>query len=168
MTQKKANLKEFLGNIQREKDEQQAKNTQVKNNVERKNVLNLKILCVVDVSGSISHAQYNSFMSQLNKIRGLSMVKVIETDTDIVAVYDYYRTNMDRVVKLGGGGGTDFAIAFKEAVKTKPDAILCLTDGDDSGSLRLEQMNNIPIGWVVTAGGRTPYDWGIEITRVNK
>lgn len=168
-TKTKQNLKEFLNKVQRDKDEKdEAKNTQVKNASERKNVLNLKILCVVDVSGSISHQQYNSFMSQLNKIRGLSMVKVIETDTDIVAVYDYYRSNMDRVVKLGGGGGTDFAIAFKQAVSVKPDAILCLTDGDDSGSLRLEAMNGIPVGWVVTAGGHAPYDWGQEITKVDK
>jgi predicted metal-dependent peptidase len=167
-TQTKANLKEFLNKVQLDKDEKENKATQVKNASERKNVLNLKILCVVDVSGSISREQYNSFMSQLNKIRGMSMVKVIETDTDVVAVYDYYKTNMDRVVKLGGGGGTDFKIAFHQAVSVVPDAILCLTDGDDSGSLTLEQMKGIPVGWVVTSHGHAPYPWGIEITKVDK
>lgn len=158
-------LKEFLTKVQKDKDEKEAKATKVKGADERKNVLNLKILCIVDVSGSISKEQYNSFMCQLQKVRGLSMVKVLETDTDIVAVYDYYAGNHNKVIKLGGGGGTDFTEAFKWAVQAKPDAILCLTDGDESGHV---PNPKIPVGWITTYAGCAPYDWGIEITKVDK
>lgn len=164
MSQKQTNLKEFLYKVQKDKDEE-SNNTQVKQAAERKNVLNLKILCVVDVSGSISIHQYNSFMSQLNKIRGLSMVKVIETDTDVVAVYDYHKSNLSKVVKLGGGGGTDFEKAFKLANQTRPDAILCLTDGDENGKV---PKPSVPVAWVVTAGGHAPYEWGEIIAKVDQ
>lgn len=161
----KKKLKEFLTKVQKDLDDKDAKLTKVKGADERKNVLNLKILCIVDVSGSISKEQYNSFMCQLTKVRGLSMVKVVETDTDIVAVYDYYNTNLSRVIKLGGGGGTDFEEAFKLAKKAKPDAILCLTDGDEMGKVPNPQ---IPVGWITTSAGCAPYSWGVEITKVDK
>jgi len=161
----KQGLKQFLTKVQKDLDDAKPAATKVKGADERKNVLNLKILCVVDVSGSISKEQYNSFMNQLQKVRGLSMVKVIETDTDIVAVYDYYAGNHNKVIKLGGGGGTDFQEAFKWAKNAKPDAVLCLTDGDECGHV---PKPNYPVGWVTTAAGCAPYDWGIEITKVDK
>jgi predicted metal-dependent peptidase len=69
------------------------------------------------------------------------------------------------VVKLGGGGGTDFYEAFKMAVGTQPDAILCLTDGDESGRVH---KPSIPVAWIVTAGGHAPYEWGQVIAKVDK
>jgi len=158
-------LKQFLTKVQKDLDDATPENMKVKGAEERKNVLNLKILCLVDVSGSISLEQYNSFMSQLKKVRGLSMVKVVETDTDIVAVYDYFAGNHNKVIKLGGGGGTDFTEGFKWAKQAKPDAILCLTDGDECGKV---PNPKIPVGWITTSAGCAPYPWGIEITKVDK
>ncbi len=163
----KDTLKDFLFDIQKKKRPDPTDENLVKIQAEeRKNILNLKILVIVDISGSISLEQYNSFMSQLKLIKGLSMVKVIETDTKVVAMYDYYKGNHAKIVKLGGGGGTDFYDAFQCAVKTNPDAIVCLTDGDESG--RVRKPAEIPVAWVLTAHGHEPYSWGKVITKVDR
>lgn len=163
---KEDTLKDFLYGVQKNKDRKDVNDgVLVKEKEERKNILNLKIVVCVDISGSISTEQYNSFMSQLNKIRGMSMVKVIETDTKVCAVYDYYKSQHSRVVKLGGGGGTSFIDAFNLAKKCKPDAIVFLTDGDDDGQC---QKPDIPVAWVVTAHGHAPYDWGKVVAKVDK
>ena len=160
-------LKDFLFDIQKKKLPEATQENAMKLQAEdRKNILNLKILVIVDISGSISLEQYNSFMSQLKKIRGLSMVKVIETDTKVVAMYDYYKGQHSKVVKLGGGGGTDFYDAFQFGCKTDPDAIVCLTDGDESG--RVVKPKDIPVAWVLTAHGHAPYQWGKVITKVDR
>ena len=163
---KEDTLKDFLYNVQKNRDRKDVEEgVLVKEKEERKNILNLKIVVCVDISGSISSEQYNSFMSQLNKIRGMSMVKVIETDTQVCAVYDYYKTNHSRVVKLGGGGGTSFLDAFESAKKCKPDAIVFLTDGDDDGRCH---KPDVPVAWVTTAHGHAPYDWGKVVAKVDK
>ena len=159
-------LKDFLYKVQKNRDRIDVENgTLVKEKEARKNILNLKIVVCVDISGSISTEQYNSFMSQLNKIRGMSMVKVIETDTQVCAVYDYYKSQHSRVVKLGGGGGTSFISAFELAKDCKPDAIVFLTDGDDDGQCK---KPDVPVAWVTTAGGHAPYDWGKVVAKVDK
>jgi len=161
-------LKEFLMDIQRGKDEVKKKEGVLTGDeMERKNILNLKIVCCVDVSASISSEQYNSFMNQVRMVKGLSRVQVIETDTEISCMYnlDLAERRGDEVVRLRGGGGTDFEIAFKAACEMKPDAILFLTDGDDSGSLK--KPKDIPVAWCVTNNGHAPYTWGKEIGRVD-
>lgn len=163
---KEDTLKDFLYDVQKKRDKKAMEaGLLVKEKEERKNILNLKIVVCVDISGSISAEQYNSFMSQLNKIRGMSMVKVIETDTKVCAVYDYYRASHSKVVKLGGGGGTSFLDAFEMAKKCKPDAIVFLTDGDDDGQCHKPE---IPVAWVITRNGHAPYDWGKVVAKVDK
>lgn len=158
-------LKGFLTDVQKSVDEVKNKLTQVRSGSERKNVLNLKIACIVDVSGSISPKQYNSFMNQLQKIRGMSMVKVVEVDTQVVAMYDYYTSSPSRVVRLGGGGGTDFTAAFEAVTKMNPQAVLILSDGDEAGHVPEPAF---PVGWILTHSGcKPPYDWGTIITRVD-
>lgn len=132
---------------------------------ERKNVLDLNILVLVDVSGSISPTQFKMFMRQIDSIKGLSRVKVIEVDTAIVAMYDYFTVNTSRIVRLGGGGGTEFSEAFKAARKISPDAMLFMTDGAVSGTVADPK---IPVGWVLTKDGHRPYDFGTEIARLGR
>lgn len=122
---------------------------------ERKNVLDLKILVIVDISGSISQAQFVQFMDQIERIRGLSVVKVLETDDRVVSCYDYFRSEKSRIMRLQGGGGTEFSEAFSMATKMNPDACLVLTDGLISGRVRAP---NFPVGWILTHDGQSPYD----------
>ena len=75
------NAKDFLVKIQRGKDMRNVQNGLLDSVIEeRKNVLDLNIAVGLDVSGSISRADFNRFMAQLDAIKGLSRVKVIEID----------------------------------------------------------------------------------------
>lgn len=156
--------KDFLIKIQKSKD-----NSNVSAGVldavleERKNVLDLNIAVGLDVSGSISRADFNRFMAQLDAIKGLSRVKVIEIDTQIVAMYDYYLTGQNRVARLGGGGGTQFAPAFAKFKQLKPDAILFMTDGDVAGHC---DDPGIPTGWIMTNNRPPPYGFGEVVVRL--
>ena len=112
------NAKDFLVKIQRSKDMRNVQNGLLDSVIEeRKNVLDLNIAVGLDVSGSISRADFNRFMAQLDAIKGLIRVKVIEIDTQITAMYDYYKTKQNRIARLGGGGGTSFAPAFAKTIK---------------------------------------------------
>lgn len=147
--------KEFLYQVQKEKLLQGV--TAKTEPIERKNVLNLKILVCVDISGSISPSQYAQFMRQIDAIKGLSVVKVLETDSKVVALYDFIKAQPQRVLRLMGGGGTEFKEAFEVAKKMKPDAILFMTDGDVFDSV---SDPKIPTGWVLTHDGKMPYGFG--------
>jgi len=160
-------LKEFLYKVQKKVDKENRQEIDDMTSIleGRKNVLNLKVLVCVDVSGSISREQFCAFMRQIDKIRGLSQVKVLETDTKVVACYDYFKVNKSQVMRLGGGGGTDFVECFEVAKKAKPDVLVFATDGDDCGNCK---NPGIPTAWVTTKHGHAPYDWGTVCTQVDK
>ncbi len=156
--------KNFLTKIQKSKNSKNVSQGILDSALEeRKNVLDLNIAIGLDVSGSISRADFNKFMLQLDAIKGLSRVKVIETDTTIVAMYDYYKTGKSRIARLGGGGGTQFSEAFNKFKQLKPDAILFMTDGDCAGSV---SDPGIPTGWIMTNSCPPPYGFGEVIVRL--
>ena len=132
---------------------------------DRKNVLDLKIVVLLDVSGSISKETYEAFMAQMDKIKGLSKVKVLEFSTEVVAMYDYYKTPQSEVMRLQGGGGTFFVPVFEAAKKLKPDAIILMTDGDNFDEDGLDNPK-IPTGLVLTEGGKHNYNWMKLLTEV--
>lgn len=156
--------KDFLIKIQKSKDMNNVQVGLLEAVIEeRKNVLDLNIAVGLDVSGSISRADFNKFMAQLDAIKGLSRVKVIEVDTEIVAMYDYYKTKQNRIARLGGGGGTVFTAAFAKFKQLRPDAILFMTDGDVGGYV---QDPGIPTGWILTNHRPPPYGFGEVIVRL--
>lgn len=158
------NAKDFLVKIQKSKDMNGVSSGVLDAMIEeRKNVLDLNIAVGLDVSGSISRADFNRFMAQLDAIKGLSRVKVIEVDTQIVAMYDYFKTTQNRVARLGGGGGTHFGPAFSKFRQLKPDAILFMTDGDVAGEVA---DPNIPTGWIMTNDRPPPYGFGEVVVRL--
>ncbi len=158
------NAKDFLVNIQKTKDISNVSRGLLDSSIEeRKNVLDLNIAVGLDVSGSISRTDFNKFMAQLDAIKGLSRVKVIEIDTQIVAMYDYYKATQNTVARLGGGGGTFFGPAFDKFKKLKPDAILFMTDGDVAGQV---SDPGIPTGWIMTNNCNPPYGFGEVIVRL--
>lgn len=154
--------KDFLYTVQKSKDKMGTALTDLI--LDRKNVLDLNILVCVDVSGSISAQQFRDFMWQIDSIRGLSRVKVLEVDTEVVAMYDYFRTAQSRVIRLGGGGGTCFAKAFDKAKQMEPDAILFMTDGFVFGDKASDP--GIQTGWVLTQNGQHPYGFGEVVLRL--
>lgn len=159
-----SNAKDFLIKIQQNKDLSKLSKGILSSTIqERKNVLDLNIAVGLDVSGSISRSTFVLFMKQLDAIKGLSRVKVVEIDTQIVAVYDYELTKQNRIARLKGGGGTHFSPAFNLFQKLKPDAILFMTDGYVAGSCSDPQ---IPTGWIMTNNNPPPYGFGEVIVRL--
>ena len=130
---------------------------------ERKNILDLKIVIMIDISGSINQETFENFMKMIDKIRGLSMVKVLEFDTKVVAMYDYFKTPQNEVMRLKGGGGTYFEPVFEQAKKMNPDVLIIMTDGQNFDTL---ENPNIPTGLVLTVGGKHGYDWMKKIGEV--
>lgn len=158
------NAKDFLVKIQKSKDMSNVSRGVLDAVIEeRKNVLDLNIAVGLDVSGSISRTDFNKFMAQLDAIKGLSRVKVIEVDTQIVAMYDYFKSAQNRVARLGGGGGTYFGPAFEKFKQLRPDAILFMTDGDCAGHVA---DPGIPTGWIMTNDRSPPYGFGEVIVRL--
>jgi predicted metal-dependent peptidase len=158
-----SNLGVFLGAIQNKKLKSKGGMGAdlAKVEMERKNVLDLNIVVGIDVSGSINASMFKDFMTQLNQIKGMSRIKVVEVGDKIEAVYDFTKPS-SRVARLGGGGGNGEQIFFPMAKKMKPDAILYMTDGfcmpaSDPG---------IPVGVILTAQGHQPYPWCSTVGRL--
>lgn len=155
-----SNLGAFLGEIQSQKLKAKAgKGVDfARVEMERKNVLDLNIVVGIDVSGSISREMFKDFMTQLNQIKGMSRIKVVEVGDKIEAVYDFTRPSA-RVARLGGGGGNGEYLFFPMAKEMSPDAILYMTDGHCTHAVN----PGVPTGWILTAGGRQPYGWGMVV-----
>lgn len=155
-------VRDFLYKIQKKRDKS---NSEIIDTLgDRKNILNLKILVAIDVSGSISQSQYKQFMHQIDLIKGLSVIKIMETDTKVVALYDYTKTSKNRIARLTGGGGTCFVEAFDWAKRLDPDAILFMTDGEVWGDV--VSGVEIPTGWVLTCDGKRPYNFGDVVLKL--
>lgn len=165
MSLSRKNARDFLVKIQKTK-----KNRDIDAGIldavleDRKNVLDLNILVCLDVSGSISRQQFTQFMAQIDAIKGLSRVKVLEVDTKIVAFYDYFKASQSKIARLRGGGGTEFSEAFAKAKQIKPDAILFMTDGYVAGNIN---DPGIPTGWILTNDGVKPYNWGDVVVKLD-
>lgn len=161
-----ADAKDFLYKIQSKKNKSSSTETVDSNLLlERKNVLDLKIVIGIDISGSISSRQFHQFMQQIDAIRGLSKVMVIHIDTKICSMYNYYKTPDAQYIKLKGGGGTMFKAFFDKAQEMRPDAILMMTDGQVFDQV---EDPGIPTGWVLTHDGVLPYGFGKEVVRLPK
>lgn len=152
------NLKNFLTGIQKsKKDSKSSIGASVLE--DRKNVLDLNILVVVDMSGSIGDAQFNQFMRQLHEIKGISRIKVAEYDDDVRALYDFTFLEQGRdIVRQNGTGGNYEPAVFRYIEKLKPDAVLFMTDGYVC-SARVANPG-MPIGYILTKNGVKPYDFG--------
>lgn len=153
------NLKGFLTGIQATKKSnlEAALTSQVAE--DRKNVLDLNIMVVVDMSGSIGDAQFNQFMRQLNEIKGISRIKVAEYDDDVRALYDFTFLEQGRpIVRKDGTGGNYEPAVFKYINKLQPDAVLFMTDGHVCSN----HIPNpgMPIGYILTNNGVKPYSFG--------
>lgn len=157
-------LKDFLVGIQKTKSDAKS---EISSSVldDRKNVLDLNIMVVVDMSGSIGDAQFNQFMRQLNEIKGISRIKVAEYDDDVRALYDFSFLEQGRdIVRQNGTGGNYEPKVFQLIHKLKPDAVLFMTDGYVCSAKVTN--NSIPIGYILTQNGVKPYDFGEVVIKL--
>lgn len=158
-----SNLPSYLGEIQARKLKSKSSQGFDMAGIEmdRKNIFDLNLLIGIDVSGSISASMFKDFMTQLNEVKGMSRIKVIEVGDKIEAIYDF-TTPKNKVVRLGGGGGNGEHLFFPLAKKFAPDAIIYMTDGFCTHATDPK----IPTAWILTQNGKQPYDWGTVVGRL--
>jgi predicted metal-dependent peptidase len=108
-----------------------------------------KLFVVIDTSGSVAEDDLKEFFQEIYHIwKQGAEVLVAECDTIIHQTY-YYKGQMPKVVK--GGGGTDFNAPITYAnTKYKPDAIIYFTDGYcDAPKVK----SRFPIMWLLSTAG---------------
>ncbi|MFB7506564.1 vWA domain-containing protein [Streptomyces broussonetiae] len=90
-----------------------------------------RVCVVVDTSGSVSDAELGSALLEVTAIcRTLGgrrdLVSVLSCDAAAQTVQPLCRTEG---IDLVGGGGTDLRTGFARALRTRPDVVVVLTDG---------------------------------------
>lgn len=126
------------------------------------------VAAVVDTSGSINDDQLSKFLAEINHLlnRGRVTVHLFACDS---AVHSMGRFNSSRklwesVLKLPGGGGTDFRPAFAEADKLHRrhplTAMIYFTDAD---GIFPERAPAYPCLWILLGRARKPVPFGESI-----
>jgi predicted metal-dependent peptidase len=90
-----------------------------------------RVCVVIDTSGSVSDAELGSALLEVTAIcRAVGgrrdLVSVLSCDAAAQTVQPLCRTEG---IELVGGGGTDLRTGFARALRTRPDAVVVLTDG---------------------------------------
>lgn len=159
-------LRQFVGNVGRT-----GKNSTWKRSHRRfgqttpgiRKTSRLNLLVAVDVSDSTNQqAQREIFAAELLQIaRGRRcQMTIIYTGSRIQKIEQFSRVPQ-AVEVYQGGGYTDLRPAFTYAaqMQPRPTALIYLTDGLGP----VPEKNQIPTLWVLTATGRKPADWGVEL-----
>ena len=85
---------------------------------------------VVDTSGSMSDTELAQALAEIRSIIASVVpgeaLTVLATDTVVASAQRVFNP---RQINLFGGGGTDMRVGIAEAAKTKPTAIIVITDG---------------------------------------
>lgn len=123
------------------------------------------VALVIDTSGSIDSAQQAAFIAEGRAMleSGLvSEVAIIAADADAWMIGRFGRGDPITVDRLPGGGGTDFAPAFRliEAEGLRPTCAVYLTDLLGSFPPAPPEY---PVLWVTTYPGRAPFGTVIDM-----
>ena len=145
-TLKAPDVKSFLYDVQGKKD----LNLKDLTLLERKNILDLRVVILLDTSGSIGAEEFTKFMLAIDKIKGLSVVKILEFDTRVTAMYSYFNSHQNEILRLAGGGGTLFVPAFEQMKKMSPDACIIMSDMQNSDENELKNPS-IPTASIIAA-----------------
>lgn len=124
--------------------------------IEKTGVANLALL--IDTSGSVSDKEISSFIGEMNYIINEMHPQTVEMIwfESHVWLQETATTSLKIPDKIKRGG-TNFEAAFA-AIKSKPKAIICLTDMYDSFSFK---QPSCPTMWVATSDVKAP--WGETI-----
>ena len=125
----------------------------------------LKIVIVIDTSGSTMGPLVQEFISEVDSIMrsfGAFELTVIQADAQVCDVkkFTHEEPFNPGEFKLYGGGGTDFWPAFnwvKSNMDEPPKALLYMTDGFGPAP---DQGPGYPVLWVLNEHGSMPTDWG--------
>jgi predicted metal-dependent peptidase len=124
----------------------------------------LRVVVIVDTSGSISTSQLDIFFNEVMWIwRNGAQVTIMEADADVKRCYPF---NGKFKGEVWGRGGTDLAPALEAAEKGKYDLAIYFTD---FCAPKLPRRYKVPVLWVINEfppKENWPCDWGcvVEIT----
>jgi len=103
-----------------------------------------KVLFFIDISGSIDSETISKFIAEAKKARKYSDVTCLFFDVRIISEF----TDLDKIKKIQGGGGTSFQCIFDRVAKEKDRNVVILTDG--YADLDLKIPNKTRILWALT------------------
>ena len=121
-----------------------------------------KIMAVIDTSGSVSQEMFSSIINELNGIRKIAEVILVQCDDQVQSAK--ILKDKEKVETLTGRGGTDLRPPFeKDFLKAhKPDAIVYFTDGFGQGP---DKRPKFPVLWaLIGIDAQKPVLWGKVIS----
>jgi len=125
----------------------------------------LELTVVLDTSGSVTEAELNEFLAEVNAIKGQMQARITlhTCDTELAAdgpwqVEAWEELKLPRVFQ--GGGGTSFLPPFTWAERQdrQPDLLVYFTDAQ--GEFPTHEPA-FPVLWLVK--GRSPVPWGQRV-----
>jgi len=125
----------------------------------------LELTVVLDTSGSITEAELNEFLAEVNAIKGQMHARItLHTCDSDLAVDGPWQVEAWEDLKLPhsfqGGGGTSFLPPFRWAERQdrQPDLLVYFTDA--KGEFPVNEPA-YPVVWLVK--GRSPVPWGQRV-----
>lgn len=125
----------------------------------------LDIVVALDTSGSVSEAEMNEFISEIDAIKGQMRARITLLACDAALakdspwVYEPWET-FELPKKISGGGGTSFVPVFEWAERQdkQPDLLVYFTDAEGEFP---KVPANFPVLWLVK--GKHPVPWGQRV-----
>ncbi|MBI1853412.1 MAG: hypothetical protein HYR85_23985 [Planctomycetes bacterium] len=117
-----------------------------------------KATVVVDTSGSVSRRDLQEISAELEQMRHVCEITVVECDCEIQRIYPF----QGAITAVRGRGGTDFRPPLEREFLSqhRPDIVIIFTDGVGPAHAAPPP---IPVVWCLTEGGQKPVSWGVEI-----
>ena len=121
------------------------------------------IVIAIDTSGSISHAELETFINEINSIiqQNIKKVVVVQCDADIQDIKEVTPPEMVESLRFKGRGGTDYRPVFEYVSKRTDLDVACLiylTDLECSSYPPTPPP--YPVLWVCTQKNYTPPPFG--------
>jgi predicted metal-dependent peptidase len=125
----------------------------------------VRVYACIDTSGSVEDAQMQDFLAELRGIaRAYPQAKILVFYAD-AALYGGFDLEREWLAPIGGGG-TDFKPFFAHLAEQNPENSVAVYLTDGYGDFP-SQAPNVPVLWVVTAGGLGSQDFPFgEVARL--
>ncbi len=125
----------------------------------------INIYIAVDTSGSISEAEIEEFITEIDAIKSLirARITLLACDAELASDCPWVFESWDEFIlphRIVGGGGTRFTPVFEwaEMQDAQPDLLVYFTDADGQFP---QQIPQYPVLWLVK--GKSPVPWGQRI-----
>lgn len=122
---------------------------------------------VIDVSGSISEAELNAFLSESAGIMAETTperLTLFWTDTKVSGIDEIDDVETLTEIEPKGGGGTDMEAAFPEIdAHYEYDVTACIVLTDGYTDFNESNMPDYPVLWCMTTDAQAPYGKNIRL-----